>query len=154
MCTALIIQQPFTVIPYCVGRMTLPLIPFFREHIILFWTSLPICICEIDACQEKATQVVWPRKEAIPRLGRKTDPGDGTTRVKKAMKTEAEMDGLCQPRHESHRNDERRGPCQNRLEENCVCRSDPTAKWERLDEEDDACPLPLCLLLPLYQTYL
>ena len=29
---------------------------------------------------------------------------------KKARKTEAEMDGLCQPRDESHRNDERRGP--------------------------------------------
>ena len=40
-------------------------------------------------------------------VGRKT--GDGTTREKKAKKTEAEMDGLCQPRHESHRNDERRG---------------------------------------------
>ena len=26
---------------------------------------------------------------------------------KKKRKTEAEMDGLCQPRHESHRNDER-----------------------------------------------
>ena len=60
--------------------------------------------------QESATQVVWPRKEARPRLRRKTDSGDGTTRETKAMKTEAEMDGLCQPRHESHRNDERRGP--------------------------------------------
>ena len=29
------------------------------------------------------------------------------------------MDGLCQPRHESHRNDERRSPWQNWLEENC-----------------------------------
>ena len=60
--------------------------------------------------QESATQVVWPRKEARPRLRRKKDSGDGTTRAKKARKTEAEMDGLCQPRHESHRNDERRGP--------------------------------------------
>ena len=41
---------------------------------------------------------------------RKTDSGDGTTREKKARKTESEMDGLCQQRHESHRNDERRGP--------------------------------------------
>ena len=55
--------------------------------------------------QESATQVVWPRKEVRPRLRRKTDSGDGTTREKKARKTEAEMDGLCQPRHESHRND-------------------------------------------------
>ena len=32
---------------------------------------------------------------------------DDTTREKKARKTEVEMDGLCQPRHESHRNDGR-----------------------------------------------
>ena len=29
--------------------------------------------------QESATEVVWPRKEAIPRLRRKKDSGDGTT---------------------------------------------------------------------------
>ena len=56
--------------------------------------------------QESKTEVVWPRKEVRPRLGRKKDYGDGTTREEKARKTEAEMDGLCQPRHESHRNDE------------------------------------------------
>ena len=60
--------------------------------------------------QENATEVVWPRKEARPRLRRRKDSGDGTTREKKARKTEAEMDGLCQPRHDSHRNDKRRGP--------------------------------------------
>ena len=60
--------------------------------------------------QESVTEVVWPRKEARPRLRRKKVSGDGTTREKKARKTEAEMDGLCQPRHESYRNDERRGP--------------------------------------------
>ena len=32
---------------------------------------------------------------------------DGTTWKKKKTKTEAEMDVVCQPRHESHRNDER-----------------------------------------------
>ena len=57
--------------------------------------------------QESATQVVWPCKEARPRLRRKKDAGDGTTREMKVRKTEAEMDGLCQPRHENHRNDER-----------------------------------------------
>ena len=57
--------------------------------------------------QESTTEVVWPRKEAIPRLRRKKDSGDGTTREKKARKTESEMDGLCQLRHESQRNDER-----------------------------------------------
>ena len=31
----------------------------------------------------KARQVVWPRKEAIPRLCRKKDSGDGTTWEKK-----------------------------------------------------------------------
>ena len=55
--------------------------------------------------QESATHVVWPRKEAIPRLCRTTDSGDGTTRETKARKTEAEMGGRCQQRHESHRND-------------------------------------------------
>ena len=45
--------------------------------------------------------------EARPRLCWKKEAGDGTTRGKKARKTEAEMDGLCQPRHESHRNVER-----------------------------------------------
>ena len=59
---------------------------------------------------ESATEVVWPRKEAIPKLRWKKDSGDGTTREKKASKAESEMDGQCQPRHESHRNDERRGP--------------------------------------------
>ena len=36
--------------------------------------------------------------------------GDGTNWEKKKRKTEPEMDGLCQSRHESHRNDERRSP--------------------------------------------
>ena len=43
-------------------------------------------------------------------------------------------DGLGQPRH-GNRNDGRRGPWQNWLEENCVWRSDPTTNWERLEEE-------------------
>ena len=60
--------------------------------------------------QESATQVGWPRKEARPIPRRKKDSGDGTTRGKKARMTEAEMGGLFQPRHDSHRNDERRGP--------------------------------------------
>ena len=60
--------------------------------------------------QESETEVVWPRTEAITRLRRKKDYGDGTTREKNARKTEAEMYGLCQPIHESHRNDEGRGP--------------------------------------------
>ena len=47
--------------------------------------------------QESETQVVWTREEAIPRICRKTDTGECTTWEKK-RKTEAEMDGLCQPR--------------------------------------------------------
>ena len=74
--------------------------------------------------QESATQVVWPRKEARPRLRRKTDSGDGTTREKKARKTEAEMDGLCQPRHEVH---DKTG--WRRI-------VSAAAKWGRLEEED------------------
>ena len=60
--------------------------------------------------QESKTEVVWPRKETRPRIRRQKDSGDGTTWEKKKRKTEAEMDGLCQSRHESHRNDERRSP--------------------------------------------
>ena len=45
----------------------------------------------------KVTEVIWPRKEARPLLRRKNDSGDGTTWEKKNMKTESEMDGLCQP---------------------------------------------------------
>ena len=48
-------------------------------------------------------EVVWPHKEARPRIRRKKDSGDGTTCEKKKRNTEAEMDGLCQPRHESYR---------------------------------------------------
>ena len=59
-----------------------------------------------ERCMQVSPEVVWPRKEARPRLRRKKDSGCGTTRERKARKTEAEMGGLCQPRH---RNDERRG---------------------------------------------
>ena len=57
--------------------------------------------------RENKTEVVWPLKEARPRLRWKKDTGDGTTWGKKNRTTETEMDGLSQPRHESHRNDER-----------------------------------------------
>ena len=61
-----------------------------------------------ERCRKaRLLKVVWPRKETRPRIHRKKDYGDGTTWEKKKRKTEAEMDGLCQPRHESHRNDER-----------------------------------------------
>ena len=58
-----------------------------------------------------------------PRLRRKTNAGDGTTWEKTP---EAELDGLCQPRHESYRDDRRWSTWQNWLEENCVGRIDPT----------------------------
>ena len=45
------------------------------------------------------------------------------TLEQKKRKTKAEMDGLCQ--HENYRDNKRRSPRQNWLEENCVCRSDP-----------------------------
>ena len=94
--------------------------------------------------QESKTDVVGSRREARPRIRRMKDSEDGNTWEKKKRKTEAEMDGLCQPRHESHLNDERWSPWQNWLEENCVCRSNPTTKWERLEEEErlDNCPSP------------
>ena len=68
---------------------------------------------ESIAERDRKARLWWfghARKEARPRLLRKKDSADGTTREKTARMTEAEMDGLCQPRHESHRNDERRGP--------------------------------------------
>ena len=40
-------------------------------------------------------------------FGRKTLEIVPCTWEKKKRNTEAEMDGLCQPRHESHRNDKR-----------------------------------------------
>ena len=46
--------------------------------------------------EESKTDVVW--KKAY---------GDGTTSKKKKRKTEAEVDGLCQPSHDSHRNQKR-----------------------------------------------
>ena len=82
--------------------------------------------------------MVWPRKEARPRLRGKKDSGDDRpTTWEKNKKYRPEIDGLCQPRHESHRNDKRWSPLQNWREENCVCRSDPTTKWERLEEEEE-----------------
>ena len=38
--------------------------------------------------QESKTEVVWPRKEARPRIRRKEDSVDGTTWEKKKRKTE------------------------------------------------------------------
>ena len=65
----------------------------------------------IEIIQSK-TEVVLTRKEARPRLRRKKDSGDGgpTTWEKKKRKTEAEKDGLCQPRHERYRNNGRLSP--------------------------------------------
>ena len=48
----------------------------------------------------KETEVLWTREDTIPRIHRKKDSEDGTTWEKKARKTEAGMDGLCQPRHD------------------------------------------------------
>ena len=85
-----------------------------------------------ERCQKSKTEVVWSRKEARPRIRRNKYSGE-------EKEENRSWDGwLCQPRHESHRNDERWSPWQNWLEENCVCRSDPTTKWERLEEEEDA----------------
>ena len=55
----------------------------------------------ITEVQESETEVVWTHEETRPRICRKKDSGDGTTWEKR--KTEADMDGQCQPRHESHR---------------------------------------------------
>ena len=59
-----------------------------------------------ERCRKARLRWFGTRKEARPRICRKKDSGHGTTWEKKARKTEAEMDGLCQPGHESHQNDE------------------------------------------------
>ena len=53
------------------------------------------------------TGVVWTHEETRPGIRRTKHSGVGTTWEMKRRKTEAEMDGLCQPRQESHRNDDR-----------------------------------------------
>ena len=53
--------------------------------------------------QESETGVVWTRGETRPTIRRKKDSGAGTIYEKKKKKTEAEMDELCQPRHERYR---------------------------------------------------
>ena len=47
-------------------------------------------------------------QEARSRICRKINSRDGTTwETKKKIETQADMDGLCQPRHESCRNNRR-----------------------------------------------
>ena len=55
----------------------------------------------ITEVQESETEVVCILDEKRQRIRRTTNIGDGTTRDKKTRKTEAKMDGLGQPRHES-----------------------------------------------------
>ena len=60
-----------------------------------------------ERCRKARLRWFGTRQEAIPRIRWKKDSGHGTTWEKKARKTEAEMGGLCQPGHESHRNEKR-----------------------------------------------
>ena len=57
-----------------------------------------------ERCRKARLRWFGTCQEARPRIRRKKYSGDGTTWKKKARMTEAEMDGLCQPGHESHRN--------------------------------------------------
>ena len=74
--------------------------------------------------------MVWTREETIPRLCRQKNTGTAWDKKKK-RKTKLEMDGLCQQRAIRTTEEEVHG----RTGQNCVCRNDPTIKWERLDEE-------------------
>ena len=49
--------------------------------------------------------MVWTRYEAIPRIRRKKDSGDGTTWEKKARKTEAEIGGVLASTYDKTRDD-------------------------------------------------
>ena len=51
-------------------------------------------------------EVAWTREETRPRICRKKDSEDGTTWEKKS-KSEEETNGLCKPRHESHRDNKK-----------------------------------------------
>ena len=78
-----------------------------HSHAILYWNNnktRPSLVHSRETINTGPTTVmVWACKEARPIIRRKKDPRDGTTWEKKKRKTEAEMDGLCQPRHEGHR---------------------------------------------------
>ena len=65
---------------------------------------------EVQPCRTARSRWFGHVKRRDQYVGRKTMEMVPRTREKKARKTEAEMDGLCQSRHESHRNDVRRGP--------------------------------------------
>ena len=60
-----------------------------------------------ESCRKARLRWFGTRQEAIPIIRRKKDSGHGTTWEKKARMTESEMDGLCQPGHEGHRNEKR-----------------------------------------------
>ena len=60
-----------------------------RDHVRNEKIKERLKVESIVEVQESATEVVWPRKEARPRLRGKKDPGDGITREKKARKTES-----------------------------------------------------------------
>ena len=51
----------------------------------------------------QASDLILTCEETRPRLRRKTNTRDGAIMEKKNRQTESEMDGLCQPRHESYR---------------------------------------------------
>ena len=58
-----------------------------------------------ERCRKARLRWSGTRQEVIPRIRRKKDSGHGTTWEKKARKTEAEMDGVCQSGYKSHRNE-------------------------------------------------
>ena len=70
------------------------------------------------------------------RIRRKRDSGDGTTRENKKRKTGAEMDGLCQPRHERSI-----GTTKDEVDDRTGGRrtvsaaATPAIKWGRLEDE-------------------
>ena len=92
---------------------------------------------KVEDITERCRKARLRCEEMRPRIRRKKDSGDGITREKKKRKTEAEMDRQCEPRHESHRDNKRWSSWQNGQDENCVRHSDPTIKWERLEEAAD-----------------
>ena len=74
-----------------------------RDHASKYNIRERLKVENITEVQESKTEGFWIREETRPRIRRKKDSGDGTTWDKKKRKTEADMDGLCQPRHESYR---------------------------------------------------
>ena len=85
----------------------------------------------------KVVYMVWTCENMRPRLCQKTNTGDGTTSEEK-RKTEAEMDGLCQPDMKAI------GTTKDEVHDLTDWRIIVSAATERLEEEESIMPYYSC----------